>query len=120
MQRIIKTDHTHRTATFVILEPEVEDRNGDIISADEIIKTAHNFVRGLPEKRVNMNHEPDTDQTDVEFVESFIAPVDIHVGSETILAGSWLVGFRFSREKWEALQRGEIVGVSMEGFGFFE
>lgn len=45
---------SHQTATFVILEPEIEDRNGDIISADEIVNTAHHFMRHLPDKRVNL------------------------------------------------------------------
>ena len=74
--RIIKNT-SHQTATFVILEPEVEDRNGDIVSVDEIVLTAHSFMRHLQEKRANMNHMRNTDQDDVAFVESFIAPVDL-------------------------------------------
>jgi len=116
--RIIKNT-SHQTATFVILEPEVEDRNGDIISPDEIVNTAHRFMRNLHDKRVNMDHQPHTDLDDVAFVESFIAPTDLDLGGEVIRAGSWLVAFKFySAERWQALLDGEISGVSMEGYGY--
>ena len=60
------------------------DRNGDIITDVEITKTAHDFVKNLGDKAVNVDHEEETDLETAEFVESFIAPVDIQVGLETI------------------------------------
>lgn len=119
--RIIKADQSHKTATFVVLEPDTEDRNGDVISVDEIIKTAHEFVRNISEKYVNVNHESGTQLESVEFVESFVLPVPLEIGESTIRQGSWLVGFHFlSDELWQKLVDGEITGVSMEGFGYAE
>jgi hypothetical protein len=50
-----------------------------MISEDEITKTAHDFVKNLNKKAVNVDHEDDTDIKTAEFVESFIAPVEIEV-----------------------------------------
>lgn len=116
--RILKTDTSHRTATFVVLEPDVEDRNGDVISADEIVKTAHEFVRNIAAKFVNIDHKAGTVVESVEFVESFVLPEDLTIAGSVIKSGSWLVGFRFiSEEVWQQVLDGEISGVSMEGYG---
>lgn len=58
--RIAKTNSDHKTITFVILTPETVDRNGDKISQDEIIKTAHEFVINIKDKYVNVDHEDGT------------------------------------------------------------
>ncbi len=76
---LIQKNTSHQTATFVILEPDVEDLNGDVISAHEIVKTAHEFMYNLENKTVNANHENGTDMRDVVFVESWISPVDLNL-----------------------------------------
>lgn len=116
-QRILTKNENHKTITFVILEPGVEDRNGDIISTNEIIKTAHEFMSNLHLKKVNVNHEKDSDIEWVRFVESFILPVDLPIEEEVVKAWSWLVGFKFNNEQlYKQVISGEIVGVSMEGY----
>jgi hypothetical protein len=54
--RLIKSDMQHNTIMFVVLVPDEEDRNGDIISIDEITKTAHEFMINVNEKKVNVDH----------------------------------------------------------------
>lgn len=120
-ERIIKTETTNQTATFVILEPGVIDLNGQEISEEEIIKTAHEFVINITEKYVNVNHQKNTDQDDVIFVESYVSPIDMEISDETIKKGTWLVAFKFlSADKWQMLLDGDITGVSMEGTGWVE
>jgi hypothetical protein len=80
--KVIKTESEesgHNTVTFVVLEPDTVDYNGDTITADEIIKTAHEFMINLQDKTVNVDHEPGTeiDPEDAKFVESFILPMDL-------------------------------------------
>jgi len=77
--KIIKTDNCFNTVLFVALVPFEIDRNGDIITDEEITKTAHDFVKNLASKSVNVDHTEDTEIKTAEFVESFIAPVDIPV-----------------------------------------
>lgn len=120
-ERIIKTETSNQTATFVILEPWVVDLNGQEISEQEIINTAHEFMMNIPEKYVNINHTKDTEQDDVIFVESYVSPIDMEIADETIKKWSWLVAFKFlSADKWQMLLDGEITGVSMEGTGYVE
>ena len=120
-ERIIKTETTNQTATFVILEPGVMDLNGQEISEEEIIKTAHEFMINLTEKYVNLNHSKNTEQDDVVFVESYVSPVDMDISDEKIKKGTWLVAFKFlSADKWQMLLDGDITGVSMEGTGWVE
>lgn len=116
-QRILHKSTSHKTITFVILEPWVEDRNGDTIHEDEIIKTAHEFMSNLQTKKVNINHQAGTDQNGVRFVESFVLPVDLTFGEDVVKQGSWLVAFKFDDEDlYDKVIKGEIIGVSMEWY----
>lgn len=115
--QMIKSDNGFNTVLFVALVPFEIDRNGDIITEEEITKTAHEFVRNLWEKSVNVDHVADTDIKTAEFVESFVAPVTIPVGLETIPKGSWVVGIKFDDDTYKAIQDGEFVGISIEGVG---
>lgn len=118
--QIIKTDNSCNTILFVALVPMEVDRNGDIITEEEITKTAHDFVRNLSKKAVNVDHEDDTDIASAEFVESFIAPVEIQVGLETIPKWSWVVGIKFDDDTYKAVQEGDFVGISIEWKGVKE
>lgn len=113
--QIIKSTTMKQVASFVVLEPDTEDRNGDTISAEEIMKTAHEFFVYKDQKRINTNHKSGTTRLDVVYVGSWIAPVDIPVEDEVIKAGSWIVDMKFLSEKtWKKVLDGTITGVSME------
>lgn len=115
--KIIKTDNGFNTVLFVALTPEETDRNWDVITVEEITKTAHDFVRNLTKKAVNVDHQDDTEIETAEFVESFIAPVDIAVGLETIPEWSWVVGIKFDDTTYQAIKDGDFVGISIEWYG---
>jgi len=120
-ERIIKTETSNQTATFVILEPGIVDLNGQEISEEEIIKTAHEFVINLQDKYVNIDHVKNTTQDDVIFVESYVSPVEFSISTATIKKWTWLVAFKFlSADKWHMLLDGDITGVSMEWLGYVE
>lgn len=117
---IVKQNDTHNTVTYAVLVPEVEDRNGQRISEDEIIKTAHEFGSNLAIKKINRNHkkgeENDLEKDSAVFVESFVAPVDIPTGEgQLILKGTWCVAIKYNDELYEMAKSGEITGISMEG-----
>ena len=120
MQKIFKNSHK-QIATFVVLEPDTVDRNGDSITADEILKTAIEFFINKDKKTINTNHERGTDRFDVAYVGSWIAPVDIPTpAGESIKKGSWLVDIKFlSEETWQKVLDGTITGVSMEGYATY-
>lgn len=112
--QIIKTKNSFNTILFVALSPFEIDRNWDMISENEITKTAHDFVKNLSKKSVNVDHEENTDIKTAEFVESFIAPVEIEVWFETIPKWAWVVGIQFDDETYKAIQDGDFVGISIE------
>ena len=120
MQKIFKNAHK-QIATFVVLEPDTVDRNGDSITVDEILKTAIEFFINKDKKTINTNHERGTDRFDAVYVGSWIAPVDIPTpAGEPIKKGSWLVDIKFlSEETWGKVLNGTITGVSMEGYATY-
>jgi hypothetical protein len=116
---IVKTSIIHYTVTYVVLEPDVEDLNGDIISKDEIIKTAHEFVINLSAKSINVDHEDgkEVEPEEARIVESYVTPVSIETDGGIISAGSRLVAIKFSPTMYEKVIAGEFVGVSLQGTG---
>lgn len=119
MIRLLKTNDTHKTISFCILTPGVEDRNGDVISEDEIIKTAHDFGRDMSTKYLNVDHKDGTkiDKANYDYVESFIAPNDIIVWESIVKKWSWYVWIKFySKDLYNAIIAWEYVWVSMEWY----
>jgi len=112
--KIIKTDNSFNTVLFVALAPDEEDRNGDVITEDEITKTAHDFIRNLNKKAVNVDHKENTDIDNAEFVESFVAPVDISVWDETIQKWSWIIWIKFDEKTYTNIKKWEYIWISIE------
>lgn len=95
----------------VVYEPDVVDAHDDFASAEEIEKAAHDF---LPSAVMNIHHKADL--SDVQVVESFLAPVDYSINDEVIRKGSWILVTRILNEELkEAIASGEITGYSLEG-----
>lgn len=120
INNIYKIQDTHQTVTYVALVPDMEDLNGDIINADEIIKTAHEFIINLQEKNINVDHKKgtDIDKEDAIIVESYILPVEIKTpAGKKIPAGSWLLAIKFSDDLRDDVKAGKFVGISIEGKG---
>lgn len=113
-------DKPKQTLYCVVMEPETEDLQGDVTSADEIEKAAHQYL--LDSRIVGDSHRKDGRGTifevDAGVVESFIAPLDYEVGGEKILKGSWVLAIKvYDTEVWKSIEAGEITGVSIGGFG---
>lgn len=99
----------------IVLEPEVEDLQGDIYSAEEVRKAAHHFMEN--HARLGLMHQKTLD-TEAKILESFLAPVDFDVNGQPIRKGTWLFGARIvSNELWEKVKSGEFTGWSIGGFG---
>lgn len=95
----------------IVYEPDVEDSYGDSMSAEEIEKTAHEFL----EFYRNMDTEHNIVAGAGAVVESYIAPVDITIGETLVRAGTWILATRASEEVWQQWKNGEITGYSMFG-----
>lgn len=95
----------------IVYEPDTEDSYGDLMTRDEIEKTAHEFL----EFYRNIDTEHNLLAGAGVVVESYVAPVPFSVGDQTIKAGSWVLVTRASDEIWDAWQNGDITGYSMFG-----
>jgi len=119
MIKLLKTDDNHKTISFCVLTPDIEDRNGDIISEEEIIKTAHEFWASMQNKFLNIDHEDNSDieKTKYQFVENFIAPNDIIIWEFVVKKWSWYIWIKFlDDELYEWVKSWDYVWVSMEGY----
>jgi hypothetical protein len=111
-QRIIKSSKKH-LVYCVVLSPDEEDLQGDVVSAEDIEKACHEFM--LDYGYVMDSH---TKSANARIVESFIAPTDYQVGAESIKAGSWVATIKvFDVDLWESIEAGEYTGFSIGGVG---
>lgn len=113
---VVKADSSQRLTYGIVLEPEVEDAQGDILSAEEIERIAHDWM--AHSRRTKIMHE---DPVDGEIVESYIAPVDMVVegqnGQESIPKGAWVLVVRWPESVWPRIVSGELNAYSIGGVG---
>ena len=107
-------DDEHQIVYGVVMSPELEDSQGDVVSAQDIETVAHRF---LVEYR---KHDVQHDERDaaVETVESFIAPQDMLIAGKPVLKGAWVLATHVSdRKLWKRVRKGEFTGYSIGGTG---
>lgn len=115
---IAKIDGRKQIVYGVILEPHTEDLQGDVMTEDEIEKTAHDYMENA--RNVKRRHS-----TGIEAfpVESFIAPQEMTYsggpyGTTTVAKGSWVLGIKVrDPEEWAKVESGEYTGFSVGGMG---
>ncbi|WP_440705914.1 XkdF-like putative serine protease domain-containing protein [Heyndrickxia oleronia] len=108
---INKEEEEQKLVYGVVYEPNVEDSHDDFMTAPEIEKAAHGFMKDAR----NIDKQHDFNAGVGEVVESYIAPADFTIGDETITKGSWVLVTKASDEVWEEIKKGEITGYSMAG-----
>jgi hypothetical protein len=98
----------------IVLQPDVVDLQGDVVSADEIRKAAWDWLRHF--RNVGLQHKGLINGK-VHVVESYIAPTDMQIGRERVLAGSWLLGVHVADDGlWADVKSGKLTAFSMGGF----
>ncbi len=108
---INKEDEEQQLVYGVVYEPDVEDSHGDFMTAPEIEKSAHGFMKDAR----NIDKQHDFNSGVGEVVESYIAPADFTIGEHEITKGSWVLVTKATEEIWEEIKKGEITGYSMAG-----
>lgn len=102
----------------VVLEPDYFDAQGDMMTAEEIEKTAHKYMESV--RKVGRRH---TGLVDATPVESFIAPQEMRFeggpyGTQVVKKGSWVLGVKVNDPvQWEKVKKGEYRAFSVGGFG---
>jgi hypothetical protein len=104
--------------TGIVLQPEVTDAHRDIISAEVIEKAAHNFLAKFGKQtKVGLQHSSfKTNEDRFSLVESWIAPMDMTIGSMVVKTGSWIMTWKVHDKKlWQSVKDGKITGFSIGG-----
>lgn len=115
--KIFKALQFKQIVYCVVTAPMEEDLQGDFMSAEEIEKTAHNYL--IKSRVVGATHAK---PMDAQVVESYIAPQDLEFtgqyGTQKVKQGSWILGIKVSDPKeWQKVLSGEYTGFSVGGFG---
>ena len=105
-------EREERFALGVVLEPETVDAQGDIYSAGEIRKAAHEYMAA--HQTIGIQHKRKAEG--VKILESYIAPADFEIEGQEVKKGSWLIGARFENDTlWSDVKAGRLTGWSIGG-----
>lgn len=112
---IAKLDNELREVTGVVLQPEVTDAQGDIMSEEVIAKAAGDFLAGFNKtSTLGLMHKEFNKR--FELRQSFIAPSDMVIANKTVRKGSWIMVVRVKEATiWKAIKGGKITGFSIGG-----
>jgi len=111
---IAKSDAEKRIVYGVVMQPDVEDLHGDIMSADDIEKACHTYTAYC--RKVNDQHDA---PIKADVVENYISPVDFIADNGSVVKkGSWVQVTKVVDDKmWAMIQSGERTAYSYEGWG---
>jgi hypothetical protein len=116
--RICKANKDKQIVYGVVLSPDEADLQDDIITAEDIEKTAHQYL--LKSRVIGSGH---TAQVSAGPVESYIAPQDFQMtggqyGPQVVKKGAWVLGVKIADPKeWQKVVDGKYQGFSVGGFG---
>jgi len=109
---IIKLDKPEQLVYGVVMEPEVEDTQGDIISEEEIKKTAHDFMQSS--RRMGISHKRELTANPVE---SYLAPLNFRLEGQDVKKGSWILGVKIlDPQVWKDVESGLYHSFSVGGY----
>lgn len=110
---IIKRNDEKQLVYGIVLEPEKVDGQNDIISAEEIEKTAHSYLK--KSRVVGSNH---VEKADANVVESYIAPANFTMKGEPVVEGSWILAVKIEDDTlWQQVKQGGYNAFSVGGYG---
>lgn len=115
---ILKINRQKQVVYGVVLSPEEADLQDDFMLAEDIEKTAHDYLNRS--RVIGQNHEAAIDAYPVE---SYIAPIDFDSGGpdygpQKIKKGAWVLAVKINDPaQWQKVLDGEYNGFSLGGFG---
>lgn len=105
--------------TFIlgpVLVPEEVDKQGEIISAEEIEQAAHSFIED--NGTAGLVHKVMLKRREAVVVESYIERGNRKVNGQTIKKGTWMLGMRvYDNDIRKMILDGDLKGYSIGGTG---
>ncbi len=113
---LLKANNEERTVTGVVLQPEVVDAQGDIMSIDVIRKAAHRFLSKYNKAtKLGLMHKY-FGNLGFELYESWIAPQAVSINGTIVKEGSWIMTVYVNSNKiWNMVKSGKLTGFSIGG-----
>lgn len=113
--QVLKRDAPRRYTLGVAYPANAVDAHGQFMDPQDLEETAWRY---LQERRgVGLMHLDQTGGSGVP-VESYIyRGPDWHIAGQVIKNGDWLLGVIWSEPAWDQIERGELTGYSMQGWG---
>lgn len=108
---ISKLDADKQLAYGAVYMPMIPDSQGDFMTAEEIEKMAHGFMKDGNLRNVDTQH--DLCDNGAIIVESFI----VRKGDPDFIEGSWVAGVWCPDDIWPLVKSGELAAFSMYGKG---
>lgn len=110
---IVAKDDDERFLLGPVLVPGKADREGDVVSAENIREVAHKFTEEY--QNLDLMH---TFENVAKLSESFVARQDLSIGGTSIPEGSWVLGVKVEDDEvWSQVKSGELSGFSIYGQG---
>lgn len=104
-----KADEELRLVYGEVYAPNRPDVDGEFMTAEDIRKMAHEFMRRMMQDQVDVQHNNKTNEAVI--VESFLA----RAGDPDFIEDSWVVGCHIPDDAtWEAVKSGDLNGFSVE------
>lgn len=115
---VVKADDEQRIVYGIVLEPDVEDSQGDVVSKADVELAAHRYVYQNIRPDIIGDQHGKMAPPSVRPVESFIAPCDFEMGGQSVKKGSWvLVGKIDDDSLWQQVKKGDKGAWSVGGTG---
>lgn len=98
-----------------VLIPGETDSQGDIYDEDTVRQAAHEFMRGFMRGKLGLQHEGRL-TSEVDLLESYIAPIDMEIEGRYVKRGTWLMAWRVNDDQmWDDVKSGRLTGFSIGG-----
>lgn len=132
---ILKIDRDEHVVKMIVLEPEVADNYGHVVSEEEIQSAMYLWMERY--KNTEVMHRdragnlfpmeekilgPDDDlwkygwNNEFAILECYQSPVDYFEGEELVRKGSWVLTLRVNDEDiWQKIKNKELTGASIGG-----
>ncbi|WP_397599132.1 XkdF-like putative serine protease domain-containing protein [Silvanigrella sp.] len=112
-----KFNKDYKTITGLILQPDLPDLHGDILSKEEVKKACYNYMK----KKQLQTGKQHVISDDIALVECYISKSDINIGDQVIKEGSWFGEFEPLNDKIkEEIEQEKFKGFSVKGTALTE
>lgn len=112
--KLIKSGEVEGKVYGVVLEPDLEDSQGDIPSAADIEKACHAHMQEALSPDVQHSGR----DAGAVLIENYIAPQDLVVEGEAVRKGAWVQAYQVTDPVVkQEIADGKLTGFSMEGTG---